>query len=189
MANQSHAGVAAQRYARALFEAAQHQNALDQVTADMHLIGNVCAHPEVGGWLADPRVEDDRKQELLHREVGTKAHALTGRMLQVLGQRRRQGLLPEIPFAFQQILDAHSNQVRGVVESVKTLSDEQRAGLEQALAQRLGKNVTLESKANPELLGGVRVTLGSTRFDGSVRGRLDRLKLKLSGVDLDQDAN
>jgi F-type H+-transporting ATPase subunit delta len=176
-------GPAARRYAAALFRAADGAAALDAVAADVDALRQAFAAPQVRGWLADPRVEDGDKQRVLD-QVGEKAHALTRGLLQVLARRRRHAVLAELPHAFRDLLDAHQNRVRGTVESALPLDDAERARIEAAFAAQTGKEVVLEVRTNPELLGGIRVTLGGTRYDGSARGRLDKLADRLAHADL-----
>ncbi len=175
---------AASRYARALFEAAREQDALDRVAADLRSLEAMVAEPQVAAWLADPRVESRRKQALLERALGGRLSTLTAGLLAVLGRRSRQALLPFLPRAFQDLLDRHQGRLRGTVESALPLDDEARRGLEAALSRATGLEVRLEPRHVPELLGGVRVTLGSTRYDGSVRGRLERVRRRLQTADL-----
>ena len=58
--------------------------------------------------------------------------------------------------------------VEGTVESAKPLPEEQRRAIESTVAKTVGKKVVLATVINPDLLGGVRVRVGNTLFDGSV---------------------
>ncbi|KAA3610841.1 MAG: ATP synthase F1 subunit delta [Planctomycetota bacterium] len=184
MSKQDHAGGAAQRYAKALFEVALEKQALEAVAQDMELLAQVCSDPEVGAWLTDPRADENRKAEILQQQLGDKVHPLSGNLLRVLARRKRQAALGQIPVAFQAMVDRHQNRLRGTVETAVALSAEQKSGLESSLGSRLQRDVCLEVQEDPQLLGGVRITLGSTRFDGTVRGRLERLRQRLVDVDL-----
>ncbi len=184
MGGSSHSSPAARRYARALFEAAVERGCLAEISADVELIRHMTSHPEVGGWLADPRVEERRKRELLDREIGSRTHELTRHFLGVLSRRRRHGLLPELPPAFQELLDRHEGRLRGVVASGAPLEDSVRAGLEAALSSRLGSQVLLEPHLDDSLVGGVQVTLGGTRYDFSLRTQLERMRRSLTAAEL-----
>ncbi|RMH05381.1 MAG: ATP synthase F1 subunit delta [Planctomycetota bacterium] len=176
-------GAAARRYARALLEAAAAADALAAVADDLETLGRALAEAGAGAWLADPRVPDADKQRVLDR-VGAGAHELTRGLLRVLVRRRRHQVLLDLPRAFRDLLDAHQGRLRGVVESARALPDQERARLEQAFAARTGREVVLESRVDPDLLGGIRVTLGGTRYDGSARGRLERLRARLAQAEL-----
>ncbi len=178
-----YSGPAARRYAKALFSAAVEAGALDAVAADVDALREAFADPQVGAWLSDPRVEDADKQKVLDK-LGESGQPLTRGLLQVLVRRRRHAVLAELPHAFLDLLDAHQGRVRGVVESATALGDEEKARIESAFAAQTGKKVVLETRESPDLLGGIRVTLGGTRYDGSARGRLDKLRTRLAHADL-----
>ncbi|MBC8330324.1 MAG: ATP synthase F1 subunit delta [Planctomycetes bacterium] len=178
-----YSGPAARRYAKALFLAAAEGDALAPVSADVDALWAPFADPRAGAWLADPRVADADKRRVFE-EIGAGCHALTRGLLQVLVRRRRHAVLAELPAAFRDLVDAHQGRLRGVVESARALGDQERSRIEGAFAAQTGKEVVLEIRENLELLGGIRVTLGGTRYDGSARGRLDKLRTRLAHADL-----
>ena len=66
------------------------------------------------------------------------------------------------------------------VESVVELNSAQKTALLASLKKKYGKDVSLVEKLNPELIGGIRVTIGSTRIDLSLQSRLDQLAQHMS---------
>ncbi len=69
---------------------------------------------------------------------------------------------------------------RAVVESASFLNDDLQANLKTSLSQKYGRELSLEFHIKPELLGGIRVKVGSDVWDGSVKARLEALKASLS---------
>jgi len=181
---QAHISPAARRYGRALFEVALEQGSLDSVRADLKLLGAVLSDAETSAALADPRIDDRQKRGLLDKAFGDFLHEHTRHLFGVLEARKRLVLLVQIPTAFAELLDAHEGRQRGVLESASTISDPDRQTVEASLSQKTGLKVSLETIINEDLLGGVRVTLAGTRYDGSVRGHLDRLRQTLENVEL-----
>jgi F-type H+-transporting ATPase subunit delta len=175
---------AARRYGRALFEVALEQGSLDSVRADLKLLGTVLSDPETSQALADPRIDDRQKRAFLDKAFGEFLHEHTRHLLGVLEERKRLVLLVQIPTAFADLLDVHEGRLRGVLESSSPVSDSGRQSVEASLSQKTGLKVSLETSINEDLLGGVRVTLAGTRYDGSVRGHLDRLRQNLENVEL-----
>ncbi len=175
---------AARRYARALFEAARDAGALDAVAADVELLGQVVGDPEVASWLADPRVELARKAAALERALGEGCHPLVRRLLAVVARRRRHAVLADLPGVFQEELDREQGRLRGVLESASPLEEPVVRALQESFGRRTGQVVLLEPRVVPELLAGVRVTLGGVRYDGSARGRLERLGRHLLQAEL-----
>ncbi len=184
MTSATYTGPAARRYARALFEAAREGQALEAVAADMALLGEVLRDSNAAAALSDPRVDDARKLQMLQKGLGDALHALTSSLLSVLARRKRLTVLPELPAAFTLLLDEHEGRMRGTLEPAREIDAESWAQLEGALSASTGKRVSLEARIDENLLGGVRVTLAGTRYDGSARGRLEMLRQRLEDVEL-----
>ncbi len=180
----THVSSAARRYGRALFEVALQNGTLDAVRADMKLLGTVLAESATATALADPRMDDRQKRAMLDKAFDAYIHDHTRFLMGVLEKRTRLALLAQIPAAFEELLDDHEGRLRGDLESAKPLSDEDRVRVEAALSEKTGKKVSLETTVDESLLGGIRVTLGGTRYDGSAKGRLDGLRQRLENVEL-----
>ncbi|HWP85661.1 MAG TPA: ATP synthase F1 subunit delta [Terriglobia bacterium] len=90
-------------------------------------------------------------------------------------------LLRDIVNAFDQLLQERLGIVEAQVTSARALGEAEKEALEQALRQRTGKQVRLHFSLDPALIGGVTAQVGSTIYDGSVRGQLERLRADLAG--------
>ncbi len=91
------------------------------------------------------------------------------------------------PRGYIAILDAFLGQVRSeidrhraLVESATPLTAELQSNLASSLAAKYGRPLSLEFQTQPELLGGIRVKVGSDVWDGSVKARLENLRVSLS---------
>ncbi|MCH2112237.1 MAG: ATP synthase F1 subunit delta, partial [Planctomycetes bacterium] len=113
-------------------------------------------------------------------KLGDGFHPLTLNLFQVLARRRRHSVLLELSTAYQALVDEHEGRILGVVESALPLEDADREQIERAFSEGTGKQVHLESQVEKDLLGGVRVTLGGIRYDGSARARLESIRGRLS---------
>jgi F-type H+-transporting ATPase subunit delta len=100
---------------------------------------------------------------------------LTRNFLGVLAENRRVRELPGMIRSFHAIAAAQRGEVAAEVVSAHALTDEQVVTLEQKLRAREGRTVKLKARVDPELLGGIVVTIGSKRIDGSIRTRLNSL--------------
>ena len=89
--------------------------------------------------------------------------------------------LPATIRAFQSIAAAQRGEVSAEVASAHPLSDEQVATLEHKLRARQGRTVKLKTRVDPDLLGGLVVTIGSQRIDSSIRSRLNSLAQAMKG--------
>ncbi len=91
------------------------------------------------------------------------------------------------PRGYMGILQAFSSLVKmeierqlAVVESATSLTPEIQSSLKTSLSQKYGRDLTLDFQVRPDLLGGIRVKVGSDVWDGSVKARLEALKASLS---------
>jgi F-type H+-transporting ATPase subunit delta len=82
--------------------------------------------------------------------------------------------------SFRSQLATDIENSRAVVECATELESAQRYQLEKGLAKKYGREITLEFKLRPELLGGIRVKIGSDVWDGSVKARLEALQASLA---------
>ena len=136
--------------------------------------------PELRTILLNPAVPPARKRAVISRlaePLG--ASPLIRNFLCVVIDRRRIGVLSEIRQAFEDLLDERLGIVRADVTSPRQLSEEQRSRLREELAKLTGKQVRCEFEVEDNLLGGAVVQMGSTIYDGSLRGQLETLRQRL----------
>jgi F-type H+-transporting ATPase subunit delta len=106
---------------------------------------------------------------------------LTGKFLGVLAENRRLASLPAMIGAFRSIAAAQRGEVNAEVTSAHALTDAQIDQLKQKLTAREGRTVKISTSVDPDLLGGLVVTIGSQRIDGSIRTRLNSLAQAMKG--------
>jgi F-type H+-transporting ATPase subunit delta len=171
------------RYAVALFELASEAGTVTAVEADLDKLGQA-AHEsaDLGNLIRNPEVS---RAQLGQVADGIGAYLglteLTRHFLGVLAQNRRLSALPAMIDAFHAIAAAQRGEVTAEVASAHALTDEQIATLEQKLRAREGRTVKLKTRVDPDLLGGLVVTVGSQRIDGSIRTRLNSLAQAMKG--------
>ena len=81
--------------------------------------------------------------------------------------------------SFQRLLRLEMEKRHAIVESATPLPETEQVTITADLQLRHGSDITTEFRTNPDLLGGIRVKLGSTVWDGSIRSRLDALREKV----------
>ena len=139
------------------------------------------AVPELQAILASPAVPKARKRIVIRaiaNALGLKKIIVN--FLLVLSDRRRWAALHEIIEALDAVLDDHLGFERAEVRSAYELSDQQRDELSRELARLAGRQVRLRQVVDPELIGGVTARVGSTVYDGSVRGHLAQMRRGLA---------
>jgi F-type H+-transporting ATPase subunit delta len=171
------------RYASALFELASEAGFVSAVEGDLETLDEALREsPELRALIRNPEVSREALGRVLNG-LGAQLNLsdLTRNFLGVLAQNRRVGELPKIIRAFRSIAAVQRGEVTAEVASAHPLSDEQLTTLEQKLRARQGRTVKLKTRVDPDLLGGLVVTIGSQRIDSSIRSRLNSLAQAMKG--------
>jgi F-type H+-transporting ATPase subunit delta len=175
----------ASRYARALVEVVLGDQ-LDPAMASGQLQAFVDAvrdNDQLRKVWESPSIPVEQKRALLDaiaRQIGA-AKPLRN-FLAVLIDHRRIPMLPQIARQFQVELDAQLGFAEAEITSSRELSQDVKRGLESQIERLTNKRVRARYDSNPALLGGVMIRVGSTIYDGSVRGQLQKMKEQLSTV-------
>lgn len=137
--------------------------------------------PELNNVLLSPAVPASRKRAVVERLAASLEFSkLVRNFLFVLIDRRRTALLDDIRQAFEAELDTRSGLVRAQVSSAAPLDEAQQRSLEATLARLTGREVRAQFAVDPSLIGGAVARIGSTIYDGSVRGKLNELRTRLT---------
>ena len=165
------------RYASALFDLASEAGTVTAVESDMEkLEAGLAESPELKSLTTSPKVGRGEAEKALWSVAAIMGLTdLSQRFLGTLAQNRRLSQLPAIIRAFRAIAAGQRGEVTAEVTSAHALSDAQVETLKAKLTAREGRTVKLSTKVDPDLLGGLVVTIGSKRIDGSIRSRLNSL--------------
>ena len=165
------------RYASALFDLASENGTVTAVESDLDKIEAALAESaELAAVTTNPKVSrSDAKKALWGVSAILGLTELSQNFLGVLAQNRRLNQLPKVIAAFRAIAAAQRGEVTAQVTSAHALTDAQLADLKAKLTAREGRTVKLSTKVEPDLLGGLVVTIGSKRIDASIRTRLHSL--------------
>jgi F-type H+-transporting ATPase subunit delta len=171
------------RYASALFDLASEAGTVSAVESDLETIDAALRESgELRALIRNPEVSREALGRVLTGLGGPlELSDLTRNFLGVLAQNRRVAELPKVIRAFQSIAAAQRGEVTAEVASAHPLSGEQLATLEHKLRAREGRTVKLKTRVDPDLLGGLVVTIGSQRIDSSIRSRLNSLAQAMKG--------
>lgn len=131
--------------------------------------------------LTTPAVPGSRKKAVIGRIADALGISrVTRNFLFVLVDHRRIMLLAGIIQQFEEVLDARLGFARADVASAEGLSEQQRASLSTQLERLTGKRIRARFAVDPALIGGAVARIGSTVYDGSVRGQLASLERRLT---------
>jgi F-type H+-transporting ATPase subunit delta len=98
----------------------------------------------------------------------------------LLLRRGRIDLLPQVAQEFRALYEKRAGIVRATVISAAPLAEDEQRALRERLGQMTSGRVEMTVEVDPAILGGVIVRLGDRMIDGSVRGRLERLRSRLA---------
>ena len=171
------------RYASALFDLASEAGTVTAVESDLDSLEAALGESaELRALIRNPEISREQIGKVM-TGVGQKIGLsdLTKNFLGVLAENRRVAELPAMIRAFHMIAAAQRGEVTAEVASAHALTDEQIATLETKLRAREGRTVKLKTRVDPDLLGGLVVTVGSKRIDGSIRTRLNSLAQAMKG--------
>ena len=169
--------ILAQRYAKALFQAGVERKEEGRVQQDLGETLKLLR--DQMEKFRNPLLGAARQKTLLKNLVGTKVSSTTLRFFELLIEKKRFTLLPWIAVDFGAMLDVQRNVVRAHVRSASALGEKELERLKTDLKKFSGKDVAVDVKEAPELLGGVVVKMGDWVLDGSLQGKLRRLAAQL----------
>ena len=172
--------VAQRMYARALFEAAREADRVDAVAGDLAAIAAAMdAVPELRAFLRNPQIEPDGKADVLD-QIATEADELVRNFVRLVAQKGRAGELAEISAELEELVAQAQNRLTVELTTAHELSDADAESIVQQIEKASGRTVEAARSVDPSLIGGIVLQVGSHRADGSVRGRLERLRHDLA---------
>jgi F-type H+-transporting ATPase subunit delta len=171
----------AARYAKALFDVAITESTPEQAEKELTAFSDlVRAHAELRLALESPAVPAARKRavvdQLLERQ---RPSGPVRKLLLLLAERDRLELLPDLVSVLHERVMEHLKVVQAEVTTAAPLAPERVTQLQQRLGASIGRTVTLETKVDPALIGGMVTRIGSTVYDGSVATQLAALQQRL----------
>jgi F-type H+-transporting ATPase subunit delta len=173
-----------ERYAIALFELAEEAGSLDAAEADLKRLADLIEESsDLKRLIRSPVFSADEQYRAIAAVVDkAEIGGLVGNLIKVAAKNRRLFAVPDMITAFGRLLARHRGEVSAEVTSAEPLSDKHVADVKAALKASLGKDVALETKVDPSLIGGLIVKVGSRMIDGSLRTKLNSLKLAMKEV-------
>ena len=171
------------RYARALFDVARKEGDVQQAGQDLaSFAAFVSSHDALLKVFSNPAIPAPKKKAVVDALIARAGSMspIVRKLLLLLAERDRLALLPDIAAAYENRLMEHAKVVRAEIVTAVGLPADRVAALQQGLAQATGRQVQLESRVDPSIIGGAIARVGSTVYDGSVTRQLQKMKEALT---------
>jgi F-type H+-transporting ATPase subunit delta len=168
-------------YARALLDVAIKESDPERAGQELAAFVDVVKrHADLDRVLANPVVPAANKRGVVQQVVERlQLTTPAAKLLALLAARGRLALLPDLLDVYRERLMEHQRVVRAEVTTAVPLSQERATQLQQRLASATGRAVTMTTKVDASIIGGVITRIGSTVYDGSVAAQLAKVKDRL----------
>jgi len=171
------------RYALALFELANERKKLEAVGRDLAAVAQALAEsPELKELTTSPLVGRDAAVNAVAATAeAMQLDTITANFLGVLAKNRRLAQLPAVIRAFNLLSARHRGELTAEIVSAHSLDDGQVDAIRQNLRTRMGRDINVDLRVDPAILGGLVVKIGSQMIDGSIRTKLNTLAQVMKG--------
>ncbi len=175
--------ILARRYAKALFAVGKENESYEAYNETLQgLAGLYASNPEIVDALTNPLYPLDVREKVMTDMVNSMGvDKVMGNFLNLLVQKKRAEILPEISEEFQIMVNIEKNVSHGSIISAVELSDELQANVQATLEKLTGKKVVLSTSVDPSLIGGIIAKVGDLVLDGSIQTQLAGLKDSIKG--------
>jgi F-type H+-transporting ATPase subunit delta len=170
---------AARRYAEAAFQVALAENRLDEWEADLTTAAEILGRPDVEPTIDSPAIPAGQRLEIVRQLLESRISPGSLRLVSLLVERGRAGVVPAVRDHFHRQLNAHRGILDATVTSAVPLTPDETAAIRTRVEAMAGTAVELRTQVDPDLLGGVTIQVRDRLLDASIRGRLERLRDQL----------
>jgi F-type H+-transporting ATPase subunit delta len=168
-------------YAVAAFKLAKEKNALAHWSEMLGFAAAVAADPRMQAYIENPEVTGAELEKTFLDLVGSQLDEAGKNMVKLLVEYGRLGLLPEVAAAFEELKAQDEGVLEAEITAAATPTDAEVKALVKRLESKFGKKIEANVKVDPEIIGGVKIIVGDTVIDASVRGQLQELAYTLKG--------
>jgi len=175
--------ILAKRYAKAIFAVGQEEGKSESYREALNVLGDFLgSYPEAMDALTNLLYPMELREKVMVQFISElQADKYMANFLNLVVQKRRADILPEIAAEFQGLVDADQNVSRGTVISASEISGELQAKVQTTLENITGKKVILTSEIDPSIIGGIVAKVGDLVMDGSIKTQLAGLNESIKG--------
>lgn len=177
-------GAVATRYASALYELAAESKSLKIIEKDVATLKSIFAgSTDLTAMIANPvHATEDKVSALTDVARAAKVSDMAVQFVGTVAENRRSADLPMILSAFEALAAQKRGSQRALVTSAQKMTPAQLTELKTSLKETTGQTVEVETRIDPDLLGGFIVRIGSRLYDSSLKTKLEDLRIALKEV-------
>jgi F-type H+-transporting ATPase subunit delta len=169
----------ARPYAEALDQAVSGNDALALIP-QLQALAAVAGHPDMQQLADNPKIQPQQVIDVLTAVAKMPLDAKVANLLSTVVENGRLAALPEIAAQFNALVKSRSGTSDATIESAFPIDAAQLPRVVAALEKRFGRKLNASVEVMPELIGGIRVSVGDEVLDTSVRARLEKMRLALA---------
>ncbi len=166
-------------YAVAAFRLAKEKKALAKWSEMLSFAAAVAADAQMKTLIDDPKVTTAELEKMFLAICDKKLDESVVNLIKLLGEYGRLALLPEVAQAFEELKAEDEGVLEAEITAAAKPADSAVKALVKRLETKFGKKIEASVKVDPELIGGIKIVIGDTVIDASVRGQLQELAYTL----------
>lgn len=170
----------ARPYAVAAFKLAKEQKALDKWSEMLGLATAVANDEQMHTYINDPKVVSSDLEAAFLKVMGDKLNENGQNLIKVLVEYGRLSILPAITTAFEELKAADEGTLEAQIIAAAKPSAAETKDLVKRLEAKFGKKIEASVSVDPEIIGGIKIIVGDTVIDASVKGQLQNLAYTLT---------
>ncbi|GIP60158.1 F0F1 ATP synthase subunit delta [Paenibacillus woosongensis] len=173
----SREAVVAGRYAKALYEIAAQEGRTLEVEQEIRALVNAFNEDQdIQKFISTPNISEAAKWEALEGALEGKMSKSVVSLVKLLVERGRIGILPELLDRYIKITGEALGLATATVYTTYPLNEEEKAAIADEFGALVNKKIRVLNEIDKDLLGGMKVRIGDTLYDGSLAGKLERLE-------------
>jgi F-type H+-transporting ATPase subunit delta len=168
-------------YAVAAFRLAKEKKTLEKWSEMLGFAAAVASDPQMKAVIDNPKVVASDLERLFLSVCEKKLDKAGENMIKLLVEYGRLALLPEVATAFEELKALDEGVLEAEITAAVKPSDSEVKALVKRLETKFGKKIEASVKVDPEIIGGIKIVIGDTVIDASVRGQLQEMAYALKG--------
>jgi len=166
--------ISPQQLTRALYQVAKDENQLQNIVVELDVAQKYQA--DLSNFLKNPQISVENKISNLKKNGFSK---IIANFLLILIQSKKINKLGFIVSEIKNLINFESDSVDVEIITKSSLEISELESIKKNLSNRLNKNIILESSTDPRILGGIKIKIGDALLDGSLKSKLNKLKMEL----------